>query len=220
MRRPSPPALSDLQHRILTTLGRVGFATEAQLAYWGGVQVPAVSKALAKLVEARFVVGEAQVRPVIFRLTHAGARVARTRVASGRRYPSWSVMAHAGHTNQTEIALRARYPGLQFFDRLTLLKQGFNPAFGEHAGVDAGGVSSLVLVDDYLMGSERISRVWTRRHRPARAYWPAGTGREWREVVQRFIVATTDGRQAEAHTAWITDQGIPADVMTIKALWR
>lgn len=213
-------ALNDLQHGVLRTLGRLRFATEAQLAYWNGVGVSAVSKTLAKLIDAELVAVEKQSRPGIWRLTFAGAAVVRMPMPSGGRHSSWSVMAHACHVNEVEIRLRESiYKGFQFMSRLELLKQGFNPAWGEHAG-SCGNQSIFVLVDDYAMTSDRIARSFARRHAPNPKYWPDAAGRVWGEVMQSYIVACTDPIHVETHRAYITKSQLPADVVSVPALWH
>lgn len=212
--------LNDTQRAALDTLGRVRFATEAQLAHWCGVGVPAINKTLSKLLDAGLVTVENNARPAVWRLSHTGARITNCPLPSGRRQASWSVMAQACHANETEILLREQYPGFQFLARRRLLAQGFNPAHGEHAGSDAARVSALVLVDDHLMPSERLTRAWTRRHAPDPKLWPDPAGKRWADVMQRYLVACTDERHAQQHQRWIDSHGLPADVVVIKALWR
>lgn len=212
--------LKDLERGLLTTLARLKYATQAQLAYWCGTQVPAVSKTLAALQENGLVNAEKQVQPYIWRLTRAGADRLNKPMPAGRRHASWSVMAHACHANQVEIELRQNHNDFRFFERLTLLKQGFHPSHGEHAGVDGNNTSMFVLVDDFYMQSERIRHHWKRDHRPSKKYWPHDKGRKWHEVMQRFIVACTDPKQMDVHADWLARQDLPVDVMHVKALWR
>lgn len=101
-----------------------------------------------------------------------------------------------------------------------MLKQGFNPGHGEHAALDGAGKTWFVLLDDYLMGPERIKRAWTRRHVPSRKNWPDQTGRKMCEVAQGFLVVSTDEQNAQIHRARILKERLPADVLTIKPLWK
>ena len=88
------------------------------------------------------------------------------------------------------------------------------PGHGEHGAVDGSGTSWFVLLDDFLMGSERIARAWRRRHTPNAKYGPDPTGRAWGEVAQRFLVVTTDWAQAELHRTRILRDRLPAEIMT------
>jgi hypothetical protein len=129
-------------------------------------------------------------------------------------------MSHACHANEAELALRTRHAGFQLLDRITLLRHGLNPAHGEHAGVDATRAAFFVLLDDYRMQSERIEQAWTRRHAPHRAHFPDATGKAWREAVHHFYVVTTDPEREDLHRAFLIQRGLPAEVLSVKALWR
>ncbi|MHB8453228.1 MAG: hypothetical protein ACYDDO_00755 [Acidiferrobacterales bacterium] len=214
-----PPQIRRLCHEILQNLGRVDFATRGQLAYWCKVQRPTISRAASELFELGLVETNWQTRPAIWYLSHAGAAMINVVLPAGRRRLSWSIMSHACHRNAVEIALHDHYGEFRFLPRRVLLKQGFNPTHGEHAGIDATGKSWFVLVDDYLMNSRRIARAWRRRHTPELKYWPDATGRAWCEVMHRYIVACTDPIQAATHRVWLADCDIPADVIDIPALW-
>jgi hypothetical protein len=129
-------------------------------------------------------------------------------------------MSHACHANEAELALGQRHAGFHLLDRVTLLKHGFNPAHGEHGGVDVTQEAFFVLLDDYAMQSDRIEHAWTRRHVPHRAHFPDATGKAWREAVQHFYVVTTDAGRAKAHQYYLNERGLPAEVLSVKALWR
>lgn len=216
----SRSCLSALQNLILAKLGKLEFATPGQLQERSGVKQPAISKAVEVLLEEGLIDGHLHSRPMILHLTPAGGRLLDTPLPAGRRRASWSVMAHACHRNAAAEILAARHPGFAFLSRQDLLKAGFNPGHGEHAAKDAAGKSWFVLLDDNLMGSERIKRAWTRRHVPNRKYWPDATGRKMSEVAQQFLVVSTDEANAERHRARILKDRLPADVLTIQPLWR
>jgi hypothetical protein len=214
------PVFNAVQKCVLEQLARVQYATHAQLAYWCGVQTPAISKAVKVLLESGLVDGELTARPSILRLTQTAGRILQVPMPSGCYHSSWSVMAHACHRNAAGEILASENQGFRFLPRLTMLKQGLNPGHGDHGAVDDSGTSWYVLLDDYMMGSDRIKRSWTRRHTPTLKYWPDHTGRAWSEVVQRFLVVTTDADQAARHRKWILRDQLPADVMIIKPLWK
>ena len=211
-------SLSELDHRVLDHIGRLRFVTATHLAYWCDVVRVTIDRRLERLLTLGLVKAEKTSRPFIFFLTSAGAVMTGRPPASGGHQASWSVMAHACHAVELEIQLH-QDRGFRLLDRMHLLRQGFNPAHGEHAGVDRTRQSTFVLLDDYGMQSDRIAHVWQRRHTPNNKYWPDPTGRVWGEVVHRYVVATTDPVQAQKHRAFIEDRGVVADVVDIKALW-
>ena len=78
----------------------------------------------------------------------------------------------------------------------------------------------FILLDDYMMGSDRITRSWERRHTPNLKYWPDPTGRALNELAHHYLVVTNDLKQTERHNTWIEKAGLPAEVLTIPALWK
>ena len=218
MRRP--PTLSDLQQRILERLADVRFSTNIQLANWCKVQAPAITKAVQRLTDFGLVEGSLTSRPMILHLSYAGGQILNKPQPYDRRYASWSVMAHACHANAVQEMMLQEHPGFRFLSRKELLKQGFNPGHGEHVAIDDAGITWIVLLDDFMMGSDRINRAWTRRHTPNMKYWPDPTGRKWCDVVQRFLVVSTDDQHAERHHNWILNHRLPAEVMRLTPLWK
>jgi len=213
-------SLPVVQKKILGCLAALQFATSNQLARLSESQPSHVSTALKSLLNSGLIDGSLHTRPMVVHLTPAGARVLGVPLPAGRRRASWSVMAHACHRNEAARALSEQHPGFRFLSHVELWKQGFNPGHGEHAAVDAAGCAWFVLLDDYMMSSDRISRAWTRRHTPNRKYWPDETGRMWRDVVQRFLIVCTDDDHAKRHADWISKERLPADLLVIGALWK
>lgn len=216
MRRP--PTLPRLQDIILEHLNQLQYATSAQLKQLCGVQHPAISKAVHALLEAGLIDGSLLTRPMIFHLSAIGGKLLGVSLPAGRR--TWSVMAHACHLNELQALMQEQHAGFRFLSRVELLKQGLNPAFGEHGAIDEEGTAWYVLLDDYLMASDRITRSWTRRHTPSKKYWADPTGRAWNAVAQRFVVACTDERHAVRHREWILNNSLPATVILMKPLWK
>jgi hypothetical protein len=214
------PTLPDLQHRILERLADVRFSTNAQLASWCKVQSPAITKAVQRLSDFGLVEGSLTTRPMILHLSYAGGQILNKPQPYDRRYTSWSVMAHACHANAVQEMMLEKHHGFRFLSREDLFKHGFNPGHGEHGAVDDTGIAWFVLLDDFLMGSDRIARAWTRRHTPNLKYWPDHTGRAWCEVVQRFLVVCTDEKHALRHRKWILKNKLPAEVMQLSPLWK
>jgi hypothetical protein len=216
MRRAA--VLSETQELIIHALARVSYATGAQLQFWSQVDQSNVSRALNMLRE-QDLIDTTQTRPAIYFLTTAAYAMLHQPMPAGDRYASWSVMAHACHRNAFENQMAREQGSFRFLPRLSLFKQGLHPAHGEHAAVDAAGKTWFVLLDDYMMASDRIARSWTRRHTPSKKYWNDPTGRVWREVANRYVVVTTSPRQADRHADFIKQSEFPADVMCIAALW-
>lgn len=214
------PTIPKLQQNILERLADVQYATNAQLARWCKVQAPAITKAVQQLIAEDLVDGSLLTRPMILHLTYAGGKLLNKPQPYDRRHASWSVMAHACHANAVQEKMLEKHPSFRFVSRVDLLKQGFNPGHGEHGAVDDSGIAWFVLLDDFMMGSDRIARAWTRRHAPNRKYWPDHTGRAWCEVVQRFLVVCTDSQHAIRHREWILKKRLPAEVMQLTPLWK
>lgn len=216
-----PSALKPLQRRVLEQLAAVQCATLSQVcAFIDYKNQTHISTAANDLANFGLIEIEPFTRPRIYRIAYPGCALLGSPNPSGRRLPSWSVMAHLCHRNDLAIVMAKAVPGFRFLSRLALLEQGFNPGHGEHGAVDDNGTSWFVLLDDYLMGSERIARAWRRRHTPNQKHWPDPAGRAWGEVAQRFLVVTTDAGQAELHRARILRDRLPAEIMIIKPLWR
>lgn len=214
------PTMSKLQQLVLERLADVQYATNAQLARWCNVQAPAILKSVQQLIAEDLIDGSLRTRPMILHLTYAGGQFLNKPQPYGRRHASWSVMAHACHLNAAQEVMIKSRPGFSFLSRETLFKQGLNPAFGEHGAIDDEGKAWFVLLDDYLMTSDRITRSWTRRHTPNLKYWPDHTGQVWRDLVNRFLIVCTDEQHAARHRKWILKNGIPAEVMQITPLWK
>jgi len=214
------PTLPKLQNLILEQLVQVQYATSAQLQQLCGAQQPDISRAVRALIEAGLVDGILLTRPMILHLTPISGQLLGVRLPARRRNATWSVMAQACHLNELQELMHKKHAGFRFLSRVELLKLGFNPAFGEHGAVDDAGTAWFVLLDDYLMTSDRISRAWTRRHTPNKKHWLDPTGRTWRDVAQRFLVVSTDEQHAMRHREWILKTSLPAEVMHIKLLWK
>lgn len=214
------PTLPKLQNLILEQLAQVQYATSAQLQHLCGAQQPDISRAVTALIDAGLIDGRLLTRPMILHLTPISGKLLGIKLPARRQQASWSVMAQACHLNELQALMHKKHAGFRYLSRVQLLKQGFNPAFGEHAAIDDAGTSWFVLLDDYQMTSDRISRAWTRRHTPSRKYWPDPTGRTWCDVAQRFLVVSTDEQHMVRHREWILKTSLPADVMHIKPLWK
>ena len=210
--------LTDSQQTMIDTFARVYYATTKQLSYYCRINLRNTYKAASWLEENGLVVSEPYMRPSILRLTWKGARVSGYPLPSGKRVPTISVQTHFCHRNNIEIELRKEYPDFNFLPRIALLKQGLRPSFGEHGGYTKDG-SFFILVDDYLMPSNRITRCWERIHTPDNNYYKDHTGLKWSDIVNHYILFCSDQRQAEKHRRWIRKHNIPATVRVFDSLW-
>jgi len=211
-------SLNKAQNAVLEGLTRLDFATVNQLQYWSGLTLAPIRKALVPLQEAKFIDAVKGIRPHIWFLTRAGARVMGEALPSGGRQPSWSVISHTCHRNQVEILLRQAGSDFKFLDKKSLLTFGLNPSFGEHGGL-LDGKLAFVLLDDYLMGSNRIHRAAWRFHVTNPRYCDLNVALTWNRVYKRFLVATTDKRQEKKHARWIKRNHSHAELMYFPPLW-
>lgn len=210
---------SPTQDSILTSLKRCTCATAAQLAAFADVQVPAISKAVAPLLAERIVTIEDVLRPAVYRLAWRGAVYVGATTVAAKRRPTASTLMHHCHRNAAEIVLATQFPDFKFLPRATMLRQGLRPSHGEHGAVDGNNTAYCVLLDDYLMPSYRLRRAWERRHTPDANYFNDPTGGRWCDIVNQYLVVTTDARQTERHTKWAVTNAIPASIETIAPLW-
>jgi len=214
---------------IMAQLSMNDFATPAQLAAFCDVQMPAISKAMKQLQSQSMVVTEEGFRPAVLRLSFKGARMMGKVLPSGKRSPSAAVQQHACHRNEAALILSKKYAGFQWTPKTQILAHGLRPALGEHGAIDNDGRAHLVLLDDYLMSSDRIMRSWTRQHAPDTNHYPLHNGQRWCDLANNFVIATTDSEQAKRHHQWITnytkkgragDSRLPdIDIITIAPLW-
>ncbi len=215
---------------IMAQLSLNDFATPAQLAALCQVQLPAISKASRQLQSQSMIVTEAGFRPAVLRLSFKGARMMGKVLSSGKRSPSAAVQQHACHRNEVALILSKKYPGFQWTQKAHILAHGLRPALGEHAAMDNNGRAHLVLLDDYLMTSDRILRSWTRRHTPDPKHYPVHNGQRWCDMANHFVIATTHIAQATRHQQWIDshnknvrkgDRRLPQiEIINIAPLWN
>ncbi len=213
-----PGSLSPAERVILDHLKRLGYATQSQLEYWGKYSQTAMSLALSSLCARKFVRVEKKVRPNIWNLTWAGARVVDKPLPWSLRKPSWSVMAHIVRRNQCEMLLRETHADFRFLDKPALFRIGLNPSHGEHAGGQEGKIV-FVLLDDYLMGSNRISTTLSRRHRLNEKYCDFKNTVTWSMIFKRFIVASTHEKQIERHERFLHRKGLQAELLYVPPIW-
>jgi len=213
--------LSTIDQCLISTLTRLKFATREQLAYWCKTPSVTIFKHLATLEEARLVAAHRHRRPAIWKIKPLAAALMLTSRPSGGRQSSLSVMTHACHTNEVEIMLNKDpdSKGFRFMEQTELFKRGLNPAHGEHVGVDDAKKAYLVLLDDYTMKPERIGHAFARAHHPPRQLFSGNRNLKYSQIVNYYIVATTDEFRAAQHATWIKRHEIPARVITIKPLW-
>lgn len=213
---------------IMAFLNQNDFATQKQLVHWCHVSLASVSRAAAKLQAQNLIVSE-KFNPAILRLSSKGARMMDTMVSSGKRTPSAAVQQHACHKNEIFFSLSEKYDGFSWTLKKQLLSHGLRPTLGEHAATDKEGRSYFILLDDYLMASNRIQRTWTRRHTPDLDYYSDHTGQRWCDLANNLIVVTTSEEQAQRHLKWADKYNqsckageikLPAiELLVIKPLW-
>lgn len=210
--------LSPTQQTILHNFKHLDYATVEQLQYWAGVSQAGVRKTLFFLQDAGLVDDEKQVTPHVWKLSRMGSRLVGQPLPSGFRQSSWSVMAHICHRNQVEIFLRESLSDFLFFKKTALLRLGLNPSHGEHAGKQDGKIL-FILLDDYLMGSDRITKVLSRAHKKNPKYCKLNRSVNWNMILNSYLVVTTDRYQQTKHERWIKKKGIEAELIYLPPLW-
>jgi len=220
--RNRPVQLSETQRDLLTVLARLRFATVSQLVYWVAPLQPTVTKTLKRLEGYGFVAVERSCRPHIFSATSLGLRTVGLKDAAKKGFISWSVMAHHCHRNAAEIRLREHFRDFTFQSRRSLYAMGLSPAHGEHYGQNGQGEGALVLLDDYLMQSERIGHAWIRPHTPNTRYYDLTTGcvKRWRDVASSYVLAVTDRIQYETHKAYVQKHRLDTALLYVEGLWQ
>lgn len=210
--------LRKAERQLLSSVSERHFATAPQLLHWTDLSRSAVSKGLNGLEAARYVRADRGLWPNIWRMTGSGARVTGRSLPCGRRQPSASVMVHHCHMNEVEILLKKRYPDFHRLEKTDLFERGLNPCRGEH-GVVIKNEIVLVLLDDDLMDSKRITWVLSRPHKPDRRYWDFTRENTWCMEAKHIIVVTTDPDQFKKHKRWIERKGLNIDIMFLRHLW-
>lgn len=213
-----PLSLSPSEQSVLDRLKHLHYATEDQLVYWTHCHRSTVSRALSGLRDLRFVQVEKSLTPNIWHLTRKAARFLETPLPSGNRRSSGPVMTHTVHRNQCEILLRKDFRDFRFLNRPELYRLGLNPSHGEHAGLHAGKLFFLLL-DDYLMGSDRIGQAVSRRHTAREKYCDRKISLNWSMVFKQFFVASTHQKQIGKHRRWMTRRGIEAQLLYMPPVW-
>ncbi len=210
--------LSPAQQTVLESFKRLGYATLNQVQYWSENTLAHVWRSLVYLQSGGLVECEKQVRPHVWKLSRMGSRLVGQPLPSGFRQSSWSVMAHICHRNQVEIFLRESLSGFQFLKKTALLRLGLNPSHGEHAGKQEGKIL-FILLDDFLMGSDRITRVLSRAHKKNPKYCKLNRSVNWSMVLNDYLVVTTDRYQQTKHERWINKKNIKAELIYLPPLW-
>lgn len=206
---------------LLTHLARAKFATRAQLCSWCVAHDTTIFRHLVKLEDQGLISSEANQEPNIWMLERPGAALMLTKMPSGGRRPSWSVLSHGCHRNAVEIYLdvQPESRGFRFLDKQTFWKMGLNPAHGENPGRDTNNKAYLVLLDDYGMMPNRIRHTWEREHKPPLAHFDGKRAMQWRQFVNVFIVATTSPLRARQYQQYVKQFAIPATILKIEAIW-
>jgi len=211
--------LTDSERRIMTALVRLTCATRLQLAYWADSSPSSTARQLQCLL-GHDLVEIFKATPHIYRLSQAGCRTLGERYT--KRILSFSAISNLCHRNALEIDMRNSVASaFTVLHRMDVYRRGLNPGFAEYAGTD-GTLIFFCLVDDYLMGPERIKHAFNREHTPNNRHFSMQGRklRKWRDVADRFVIATTDESRACLYQKEIKTHQLPFDVMSIEPLWK
>lgn len=201
---PRYSALTETHRAILTELARITFATQQQLADYLNRSVNVARHAINELVESRFLEAHKEIRPYVYRLSSHGATVAA--VTKPRHWMSANAIHQRILRNTIELQIRQKNTSAQFVSRKQCWQQGLFPSVGEHLLVYRGAAAAervLVLIDDYMMSSARITHCLNRLHDKEKSVSAGTLVLRWKDVVNRVLVCCTDERHAAQHEHFI-----------------
>ena len=220
MPRINPVVLNPTQKDMMKTLARVMFVTLDQLEYWVNIKKPAASEAVKVLAKQGLVKIRDHVKPYIIQITHAGARVAGTKLPSGKTYFSWSAQTHRIYRNDAEILLRGSKNGFAMQNRYFHYSLGLNPTHGEHSAIDADDRHYFCILDDYRMQAKRLSHAWARWHTPNRDYFDESKGFRWKDICHSVLVFSTDADQLQRYKQFCQGSEISPSFYYLKPRWH
>ena len=214
-------ALTQTQVLMLSTLARLRFATAEQLMQWCPLgAMSSVRRCAQRLASAGLIEINTELKPFVYRLSRKGCR------AMGQRYfrtwHSFSAMQQVLLRNQVEIQLLNEDDKSASIDRAQLAPLGLHPAHSEYAFVmpNRSSLFQLVVIDDYLMQSNRILHKWQRPHLKTSTTATSTTLKRWCDVCDGYRIYTITELQAIQHRAFLAQAGIPnASVTLIEPVW-
>ncbi len=207
---PNVKPLLATDELMLRVLARLRFATAEQLGYWLPLDAPSsVRRCAQRLEAARFIEINTERKPFVYRLSRMGCAVMGQRYF--RRWHSASAMQQVLLRNQVELRWHQADDRTSVVDRTALTPLGLHAAHAEHAFMRPGQshLFQLVVIDDYLMQSDRIAHKWTRGHLKQSRHAADTTLKRWCDVCDAywiFAVTPLQVRQHEAYLAqWLTE---------------
>lgn len=205
---------------LLNLLLRLQVATVAQLQYWfRGSHESSLSRLCSQLAITGYLKINQKKKPYAIKLASKGARYLQTDCKTD--WPSFAATQQIVLKNDVEIALRKTFGNIIYLKRPTLWRLGLNPGIGEHA-FRFGDQLFFVLIDDYLMESNRISHCLSRAHTPHEQYYDvtqAGGSSTWADYADRVVVFSCDEDHLEQHQTYLEKQTIKADCHYLPATW-
>jgi len=126
-----------------------------------------------------------------------------------KRYTSANAIHQHLMRNKIEIEMQAVEPSAKFVQRKSCIEKGLYPAVGEHflffkrKGVGEGEFS-LVLIDDYLMASNRIYHALTRIHFKEKTSRSENHKLMWTDFIQTMFIYTTNPQQKKNFERFIS----------------
>lgn len=205
---------------LLNLIFRLKVTTIAQLKYW--LQAPhetTVARLCSQLAITGFIKINHKEKPYSLMLASKGARYLQ---ADGKTdWPSFAATQQIVLKNDVEIWLREYFDNIIPLNRTKLWQLGLNPGVGEHA-FRSGSQLFFILIDDYLMESNRISHCLSRAHTPSEQYYDVTQGggpSTWADYADRVFVFSCDEDHLEQHQAYLDKQAIKADCHYLPATW-
>lgn len=218
--------LTDLQNQILDVIARLRFATAEQLLYWLPVDaLSSVRRGAIRLTDLGLLETRSDLRPYVYRLSSRGCALTGERYF--RRWHSASAVQQYLLRNAIEIELREEDPSARVQPRQGLSSIGLYPAHAEHAFVLPNKLDLFlfVIVDDYLMTSNRILHKWNREHLRESQSAQVTSLKRWRDVSQACRVYTVCEHHAKRHGDYLQRQWekmqspLPISVQLIEPIW-
>lgn len=218
--------LSQLNEAMLTLLARLRFATAQQLKTWLSVEaMSSIRRAAQRLELLGLVEINKELKPFVYRLSRSGCNLMGERYF--RNWHSVSAMQQILLRNEVEIELKKEDSAASVATRSQLTQLGLHPAHSEYAFMmpNKRSLFELVVIDDYLMQSNRIIHKWHRAHLKSSQIAEPTSLKSWSQVCDAYRIYTVTDFQYEKHRNYLA-QGIEqarfamsASVHLIEPIW-
>jgi len=212
----NPQGLVD-EVRLLELVGRKKYCTPTYLYRVLGWSRPRITRITHKLKQRGLLDALDDIRPKVYRLSRKGALL---HGFKHRAWPSMSIIKQQCALNQIEWHLREKLNQVRVLSREQLQLEGFFPAHAEYVLEFWQSTSAqekqrmLIVIDDYGMPSERLKRIWGRRHLEKQ-----GGVKTYKNFVSHWLVFCSDEALLERHKTYANNHQLPIQCHFIKPIW-